>query len=157
MSCGWEVVGVDIERMPYPAQQVIADVRTLPASALPGPFALVVASPPCEEFSRHGMLWCRAKNPPPPDLSLVEACYRIAREVRAPLVLENVRSAQPWLGRAAWNWGACYLWGDGVPVLRLKVPPGNGKERLSSTARMRRAKVPMELAKWVAEYHAAGG
>ena len=153
LAAGWEVIGVDTEIHPeYPAPALKADVRTLSGDWFAG-IALVVASPPCEEFSRHGMPWTRAKNPPAPDLSIVEACYRIAREVGAPLVLENVRSAQPWLGKAVWNWGSCYLWGDGVPVLRLKVPPGNGKERLSSAARMRRAKIPVDLARYVAEYH----
>lgn len=33
-----------------------------------------------------------------------------------PLVVENVRGAQPWVGRAAWHYGSFYLWGD-VPVL----------------------------------------
>ncbi len=156
LSAGYQVIGVDVERhQGYPAPLLLMDVRDLDGRWFRD-VDLVVASPPCEEFSRHGMPWCRAKNPPPPDLSIVEACCRIAREVGAPLVLENVRSAQPWLGRAAWSWGACYLWGDGVPVLRLKVPPGNGKERLSSAARMRRAKVPLELARWVAEYHRVG-
>ena len=43
------------------------------------------------------------------------------------MVVENVRGAQPWVGRAAWNYGSFYLWGD-VPALMpmsvaaLKVP-----------------------------------
>jgi site-specific DNA-cytosine methylase len=153
LAAGYQVQGIDITAHPgYPAPLLLADVREVSGTAFRG-VRLVVASPPCEEFSRHGMPWTRAKNPPPPDLSLVEACYRIAREAGAPLVLENVRTAQQWLGRAVWNWGACYLWGDGVPVLRLKVTPGNGKERLSSAARMKRAKIPFELARWVADYH----
>lgn len=33
-----------------------------------------------------------------------------------PLVVENVKGAQPWVGRAAWHYGSFYLWGD-VPAL----------------------------------------
>jgi hypothetical protein len=36
-----------------------------------------------------------------------------------PLVVENVRGAQPWVGRARWKFGSFYLWGD-VPAL---MPP----------------------------------
>ena len=32
------------------------------------------------------------------------------------MVVENVRGAQPWVGRARWNFGSFYLWGD-VPAL----------------------------------------
>ena len=54
--------------------------------------------------------------------ALFEACFRIQREAceaaghHIPLVVENVRGAQKWVGRAAWNFGSYYLWGD-VPAL----------------------------------------
>ena len=32
------------------------------------------------------------------------------------MVVENVRGAQPWVGRARWSFGSFYLWGD-VPAL----------------------------------------
>jgi hypothetical protein len=32
------------------------------------------------------------------------------------MIVENVRGAQDWVGRAAYNFGSYYLWGD-VPVL----------------------------------------
>jgi hypothetical protein len=32
------------------------------------------------------------------------------------MVVENVRGAQKWVGRAQWNYGSFYLWGD-VPAL----------------------------------------
>jgi hypothetical protein len=44
-----------------------------------------------------------------------------------PMVVENVRGAEPWVGRAAWNYGSFYLWGD-LPALMphtsgaVKVP-----------------------------------
>ena len=68
------------------------------------------------------MPWKRAKALPPPDNELFETCFRIQREACAaagrhiPLIVENVRGAQKWVGRARWNFGSFYLWGD-VPAL----------------------------------------
>lgn len=84
--------------------------------------ALIVASPPCQAYSYRAMPWKRAKALPPPDNSLFEACFRIQREAceaagrYIPLVVENVKGAQKWVGRARWNFGSFYLWGD-VPAL----------------------------------------
>jgi len=123
---GWDVIGFDIERHVYgehcyPAQLVIQDVLTLHGSQF-REAALLVASPPCQGYSYRAMPWSRAKALPPPDNSLFEACFRIQREAieaaghHIPLVVENVRGAQPWVGRARWNFGSFYLWGD-VPAL----------------------------------------
>lgn len=43
-----------------------------------------------------------------------EACEAAGRFI--PMVQENVKGAQPWVGRARWNFGSFYLWGD-VPAL----------------------------------------
>ncbi len=56
---------------------------------------------------------------------LFDACFRIQREAceaagrHIPMVVENVKGATPWVGRARWNFGSFYLWGD-VPAL---MPP----------------------------------
>ncbi len=123
---GWDVVGFDIERHEYgehryPAQLVIQDVMTLHGSQFRGA-SLIVASPPCQAYSYRAMPWKRAKALPPPDNTLFDACFRIQREACAaagrhiPLIVENVRGAQKWVGRARWNFGSYYLWGD-VPAL----------------------------------------
>jgi hypothetical protein len=81
-----------------------------------------VASPPCQAYSYRAMPWSRAKALPPPDNTLFEACFRIQREAceaarrHVPMIVENVRGAQKWVGRARWNFGSYYLWGD-VPAL----------------------------------------
>lgn len=151
---GWDVFGVDVEKMPYPGPMVIADVRTLPAAAIEGPFDLVVASPPCTEFSRWDMpCWFDLATLDPPDRSIWRSCERIARELNLPLVLENVRGAQKFMGRALWHWDGCYLWGDGVPPVRCHVRKTNRKGRLSSSRRMERAMIPLELARYIASYH----
>ena len=109
--------------------------------------SLVVASPPCQEFSRHAMPWTRKRNPPPPDMSLVEACRLIGKLSGAPFILENVREAQRWLGKADWHFGPFYLWGD-VPALmpRFNASVFRKKESYGSKAKAERAKVPFELA-----------
>jgi hypothetical protein len=128
---GYEVVGFDIERHQYgehryPGQLVLQDVLTLHGSQFRDA-TLIVASPPCQAYSYRAMPWSRAKALPPPDNTLFEACFRIQREAceaagrHIPLVVENVRGAQKWVGRARWNYGSFYLWGD-VPAL---MPPTN--------------------------------
>lgn len=123
---GYYVVGFDITQhvygeMRYPAQLVIQDVLTLHGSQFKDA-ALIVASPPCQDYSYRAMPWKRAKALPPPDNSLFEACFRIQREAceaaghHIPLIVENVKGAQKWVGRARWNFGSFYLWGD-VPAL----------------------------------------
>ena len=123
---GYDVVGFDIERHEYgdhryPAQLVLQDVLTLHGSQFKDA-TLIVASPPCQAYSYRAMPWKRAKALPPPDNTLFEACFRIQREAceaagrHIPLVVENVRGAQKWVGRARWNYGSFYLWGD-VPAL----------------------------------------
>ncbi len=123
---GYDVIGFDVERHQYgehryPTQLVIQDVLTLHGSQFKG-VALIVASPPCQAYSYRAMPWKRAKALPPPDNTLFEACFRIQREAceaagrHIPLIVENVRGAQKWVGRARWNFGSYYLWGD-VPAL----------------------------------------
>ncbi len=126
MAENYRVVGFDIEQHAYgdhryPAQLVLQDVLTLHGSQFKDA-TLIVASPPCQAYSYRAMPWKRAKALEPPDNSLFLACFRIQREASAaaghhiPLVVENVRGAQPWVGRARWNYGSFYLWGD-VPAL----------------------------------------
>jgi hypothetical protein len=123
---GYDVIGFDIERHEYgehryPGLLVIQDVRTLHGSQFKDA-ALIVASPPCQAYSYRAMPWKKAKALPPPDNTLFEACFRIQREAceaagrHIPLIVENVRGAQPWVGRARWNAGSFYFWGD-VPAL----------------------------------------
>jgi C-5 cytosine-specific DNA methylase len=112
----------------YPGQLVLQDVLTLDGQQFRNA-AVIVASPPCQAYSYRAMPWKRAKALPPPNNELFEACFRIAREAGVPIVIENVRGAQPWVGRAKWHYGSYYLWGD-VPALmpsarQLKVPGFN--------------------------------
>ena len=163
---GWDVIGFDIERHEYGDQRyagrlVIQDVTTLHGAQFKDA-ALIVASPPCQAYSYRAMPWKRAKALPPPDNSLFEACFRIQREAceaagrHIPMIVENVRGAQPWVGRARWNYGSFYLWGD-VPALMpvtyrgIKVPTGgqlNWSDYGKPTAMI--AKIPLPLSRYIA-------
>jgi C-5 cytosine-specific DNA methylase len=189
---GYDVVGFDIERHEYgahryPAQLVIQDVLTLHGSQFRDA-ALIVASPPCQAYSYMAMPWSRAKAKAAEiradttgqmiiDLNrLFDACFRIQAQANLaagrpiPMVIENVRGAQPWVGRARWNFGSFYLWGD-VPALMphaMGIRKGGGSERswfhqnrgntrsASSHSKERRewtakvAKIPLPLARHIA-------
>jgi hypothetical protein len=118
---GYEVIGFDIEKRPYPGQLVLQDVRTLHGAQFRNA-TCIVASPPCQEYSYRAMPWKRAKALPPPSNELFEACFRIQRETSEaaghyiPMVIENVCGAQKWVGSARWHFGSYYLWGD-VPAI----------------------------------------
>ena len=142
---GYDVTGYDIEaheygEEKYPARLVLQDVLTINGAQFKDA-ALIVASPPCQEFSYMAMPWTRAKQIARalrgrdefPEgytgsrtiaelTALFDACFRIQREAceaagrKIPMVVENVRGAEPWVGRARWNFGSYYLWGD-VPAL----------------------------------------
>lgn len=145
LAAGFDVTGFDVEDRPhYPGRFIKDDVRCLDGHNLRGA-RIIVASPPCEEFSRHSMPWTRAKNPPMPDLSIVEACWRIKEEATPDIfILENVRGAQPFIGPATLHVGPYYLWGDValLPVGMRSKP----KERYSSAQNLARARIPFELA-----------
>ena len=89
--------------------------------------------------------------------ALFDACFRIQREaIEAaghfiPLVVENVKGAQDWVGRSHWNYGSFHLYGD-VPALMpmtkacAKVPgldwngsdkPGYVAQAFNTTAEQR--------------------
>lgn len=125
---GWDVVGFDVERhvygdQRYPAQLVLQDVRTLHGSQFRDA-AMIVASSPCQEFSYRAMPWKRAKalGPPLLGMELFAQAARIQREAceasgrYIPMIQENVKGAQKYVGRANWHYGSFYLWGD-VPAL----------------------------------------
>jgi hypothetical protein len=161
---GWDVIGFDIEQHVYgehryPAQLVLQDVLTLDGAQFKDADP-IVASPPCQEYSYMAMPWTRAKQIARalrgadgfPDgytgsrtiaelRALFDACFRLQREACAatgryiPLVVENVKGAQPWLGYAAWHYGSYYLWGD-VPALMPTALKRRMKSQISCAPRL---------------------
>lgn len=142
---GYDVIGFDNVRHDYgtggyPGHLVLQDVRTIHGSQFKDA-AVIVASPPCTEYSYMAMPWKRAKQIARAlrghdefpsgykgsrliaELNLLfNECFRLQCEANEaagrhiPLIVENVKGAQPWVGRAPWNFGSFYLWGD-VPAL----------------------------------------
>lgn len=153
---GYRCVGFDIEAHEYgdhkyPGELVLRDVRSIHGSELKDA-TVIVASPPCQEYSYMAMPWSKAKAKRAAILAdksgaalarlnqLFSECFRIQREaIEAaghfiPMVVENVRGAQEWVGRARWNYGSFYLWGD-VPALmpmtfKRKLPSGYASEAM---------------------------
>jgi site-specific DNA-cytosine methylase len=96
---GWNVVGFDVTRHVYgadryPAQLVLQDVLTIHGSQFRNA-DIIVASPPCQQYSWLAMPWSRSKDPnnskaakalrakweaEGPDNRLFDACFRIQRE-----------------------------------------------------------------------------
>lgn len=176
---GYDVIGFDIKQHVYgehryPAQLVLQDVRTLHGRQFKDA-ALIVASPPCQAYSYRAMPWKRAKALPPPDNELFEACFRIQREAceaagwHIPLVVENVRGAQKWVGRSRWNFGSFHLWGDIpalMPIGKAVKRPGmswcnsdkpeykavafNGHGDGPKKSAAKTAKIPLPLARYIA-------
>lgn len=146
---GWDVIGFDIEQHVYgderyPGMLVVQDCLTVHGSQI-RKADLIVGSSPCTKYSYFAMPWRRAKAQAAAIRAdetgealrqlnaLYDAQFRIQREASAakgrhiPMVVENVKGAQPWVGRARANYGSYYLWGDvpamlPEPVDALKVP-----------------------------------
>jgi hypothetical protein len=104
----------------------------------------ICASSPCEEFSVHGMKHF-FPNPAYPELGirLFNHTRAICEESGVPYVMENVRTAQKFVGQAVHHCGAYYLWGSGVPPL---IPPSTVKKALDmSGSAYRRAVLAGQL------------
>jgi len=173
LALGYRVVGFDIEQheygeQRYPGQLVVQDVLTLDGSQFKDA-ALIVASPPCQEYSYMAMPWKLGKakaeairgDATGAELErlnrLFNACFRLQKEAciaaghHIPMVVENVRGAIPWVGRSRWNFGSFHLWGD-VPALMPatarahKVPgfrfDGSGKSFQSASVAQTGVKAP---------------
>lgn len=146
---GYRVIGYDIEEHVYGDERYPGELRLGDVLAINGADLadadLIVASPPCQAYSYMAMPWKLAKAKAAriradesgvllAELNAIfDACFRIQREASAaagrhiPMVVENVRGAQPWVGRAVANFGSYYLWGDlpalmPAPIDARKVP-----------------------------------
>lgn len=169
LAAGYDVTGYDIQDHGYPGRLILQDVREVDAIVAQWQgvdITVLWASPPCNEVSLRDLPWGRKKNLPPPDLSIFEACFELAKRLKPRVfVLENVRGAQPWIGRAPLHRGPYYFWGD--VAMMPWLPPGhhrhvtygryksNGnkvtkivhsyKEHGSGAKPLERAKIPFDL------------
>lgn len=138
LARGWEVTAVDLVEPPeipegveFVRMNVLAmcfNRQPIPHlnvfGSVPNPFwewclpDFICASPPCEEFSVHGMKHFHP-NPKYPELGikLFNHTRSICEESGVPYVMENVRAAQQFIGKAVHHCGPFYLWGSGVPPI----------------------------------------
>lgn len=124
---GWTVTTVELEASFQP--DIAADICTWRWEG--GPVDLLWASPPCTEFSRESMPWCRTGETP--DISCVLATLRLVHEVQPRFwALENVRGARRWLepllGPPAMRSGPVFLWGRLPFGLLPRVAPYKTKQ-----------------------------
>lgn len=135
---GYRVIGYDIEAHQYGDEQYPGELRLRSVLDIDGrdlaDADLILASPPCQRFSYMAMPWKPAKAMAASiradetgeklrELTAIfDACFRIQREAseaagrHIPMVVENVKGAQVWVGPSAGKYGSFYLWGD-VPAL----------------------------------------
>jgi hypothetical protein len=154
----------------YPCQLVLQDVLTLHGRQFKDA-DFIWASPPCQEFSYMAMPWSRGKKIADalrggegkgfPDgytgsrtvrdlRALFDACFRIQSEAsiasgrHIPMVVENVKGAQPWVGQARANFGSFYLWADiGMANGNIVVPGAEFGDVLVAPGRSSQKKVDM--------------
>lgn len=121
---GWECVGVDLVEPPkVPDRCEFYQLDILGISHIQGwmadwDFDFICASSPCEQFSVHGMKHFHP-DPPYPELGikLFNHTRSLCEVSGVPYVMENVRAAQQFVGKAVSHCGPFYLWGSGVPPL----------------------------------------
>jgi hypothetical protein len=171
LEVGFEVYGFDIEPQPdYKGIFRQMDILQLTVSDLEVYDAeFATCSSPCQQFSIHGMphFW---PNPKHPDLGieLFNHSRDLLEDLAIPYVMENVRSAERFVGKAVNHCGPFYLWGNSVPAIFPKhcytVTKGmsqqrdaNGRRRgaLEHVTKKQRASlgamIPLPIARAVAE------
>ena len=161
---GWECMGIDLLEPPeVPNNCCWSNVNVLmvtPSFIRDGNFDFIVASSPCEEFSIHGMKHFHP-NPKYPEMGikLFNHTRELCEASGVPYVMENVRAAQQFVGRAAHHCGSFYLWGSAVPpIMHQGISKGfkhtemygRGPRRTSRS--WASATIPPELANCVADY-----
>lgn len=146
---GYDCIGYDIEAHDYgtgsyPGQLVLRDILTVHGSEFKDA-TVIVGSSPCQKYSYMAMPWSKAKDMAkwyrdkdhPERIvelnALFDAQFRIQREASdaagryIPMIVENVKGAQPWVGKAKANFGSFYLWGDVGMVGRRVVVVSEGR------------------------------
>jgi hypothetical protein len=89
--------------------------------SIAGHYDFICASSPCEQFSVHRM---KMFHPDPQYPALGIKLFNHARELceesGLPYIMENVQTAQDFVGHAVNHAGSFYLWGNAVPPLLPK-------------------------------------
>jgi len=148
------ITGIDIANFKsyYPGKFVKADLlQYMPT----GKFDIIMASPPCEDFSKSTFpkTWASVVKYPP-DLTRAQLLFNRAREIinqKKPKfwIIENVRGAQKHVGKADFHIGSRYFWSNlRFSVSNPKRDEIYGKTYLSPSADrpQRRALIPQTIA-----------
>ena len=115
---GFECVGVDVKDVGYPYELIHKNIRDYHPE---GHFDVLVASPPCTEFSDLLFLsvarGSRGPGEPEKGMELVRETHRVIQETKPRFwVLENVRGSVKYistlLGPPKFLHKPYYLWGD---------------------------------------------
>ena len=106
---GHKVIRIDIDLRFKP--DICADISNLP---IKGYWDIILASPPCTEFTRDFLPWF---NDPYPSLDLVRKTKEIINELKPQWwILENVQGSVKWIDPILRHYkkrvGSRYLWGD---------------------------------------------
>ena len=175
---GWDCVVVDLVEPPN-MRQLPRNIEFYQADVLgishwwiqQRGFDFLWASSTCDGFASFGMKHFRP-NPPHPEVEirLFEHTRHIFQMTGLPHIMENVRPAQQFVGKAQGHCGPFYLWGNAVPPIlpqgiskakwtaNSKIgrqAPGNFAPELNLPKTERKAKlaeIPSELANCVASY-----
>ena len=155
---GHSVTGYDIidfsER--YPGKFVRVDLLTF--SDFPSA-DIIVASPPCTDFSKASFpsTWKSVQRFPPDIPSAIKLFNRVFEivELVKPkyFIIENVRGAQKYVGKARMHIGSRYFWGN-FPLFSVgladdiygkwKIPPSEDRGVLRSV-------IPLSISRALAE------
>lgn len=161
---GFECTGLDIVDVGYPYQLIQMDIRDFHAEY--HDYDIVLASPPCKDFSELSFLRAAkaqsSKPNPEKGMELVSHTIRIIKEIDPDIwVLENVRFSVKWiskvLGQPKFSYRPWYLWGKFPAFMLQQSNLGNKKIRSGPDGRLnsdvkwdpliswKRAKIPLPL------------
>jgi hypothetical protein len=129
---GFECLGIDIVDVGYPYELIVSDIRDY--HPVPVSVEVIVASPPCTEYSQLTMLSYqkgqRAKPDPEKGNELVREAKRVIDEAKPKFwILENVYGSIPHitsiLGKPMFIAKPWVLWGN-LPPFMFEFEPKRG-------------------------------
>lgn len=151
-SSEYEITGYDIIDFSkeYPGKFIQSDI--LKPQKFPK-CEILIASPPCTEFSKTTFptSWQSVRKNPPDTktaIKLFNRVFQVAKQTKPKYyIIENVRGAEQFMGKARMHIGSRYFWGN-FPLFtsrgndiygKYKLPPSKDRPAL-------RSKIPPSIA-----------
>lgn len=151
---GHEVISIDIS--PNFKPTIVCDILNIEKAELKKYyyFDIILASPPCTEFSKASLpkSWaCNRKFGCNPNTALLEKTVELIQYLKPRWhVIENVRGAKPFfkpiLGEPVKHVGSRYLWGD-FPMFDAEPKYGKWKMPKTPDRAAKRSEIPYSLSK----------